>query len=183
MRLESDPDVVKRLAEEREEENWQFRSFLKGIDLKTEELDAIVHAHYEDVANQIDCCACGNCCREVSAGLDDQDVLRLATGLDIEKDKFKKRFLTKDEDGETIFRDLPCPFQSGNLCTVYDYRPETCRSFPHLHKDDFVFRLIGVVQNCSVCPIVFNVFERLKDELWHEWDDMWEVDRDRDEFV
>jgi len=28
--------------------------------------------------------------------------------------------------------------------------------------------LIGVVQNYDVCPIVFNVYEQLKAELWHD---------------
>lgn len=35
------------------------------------------------------------------------------------------------------------------------------------NKEDFVFRLIGVVGNYDVCPIVFNVYEQLKAELWH----------------
>jgi hypothetical protein len=26
--------------------------------------------------------------------------------------------------------------------------------------------LMGVVENCAICPIVFNVFERLKADLW-----------------
>jgi Fe-S-cluster containining protein len=55
-----------------------------------------------------------------------------------------------------------------NRCTVYEFRPEDCRSFPHLHKDEFVFRLIQAVQNCSICPIVFHVFERLKNDLLPE---------------
>jgi uncharacterized protein len=87
--------------------------------------------------------------------------------------EFVERFVIKDEDGDMVLRDSPCPFQVGNLCAVYDHRPEDCRSFPHLHKEGFVFRLMPGVQNCSVCPIVFNVFERLKDELWHTGDDVW----------
>jgi hypothetical protein len=73
---------------------------------------------------------------------------------------------TEDKDAY-CFRQKPCPFLRNNCCTVYDARPDDCRSFPHLHKDEFVFRLIQVVNNCSVCPIVYNVFERLKEELWH----------------
>lgn len=172
MKLESDPKVVKRLTEAREDENWRFRSFLKGCDLKIEELDAMVHRLYEEVSGRIDCCACGNCCREVTPVLDEHDVLRPATGLGISKDHFMQRFVIRDKHGDMIFRNTPCPMLSGNLCTVYDHRPEACRSFPYLHKAEFVFRLIGVVQNCSVCPIVFNVFERLKEELWHQWGDV-----------
>ncbi|MFO7986690.1 MAG: YkgJ family cysteine cluster protein [Desulfatiglandaceae bacterium] len=183
MKLESDPKVVKRLAEEREDENWRFRSFLKGIDLKTEELDAMVHRLYEEAAGRIDCCACGNCCREVTPVLDDHDILRLATGLGMAKDHIIERFLVTDKHGDMIFRNTPCPMFSGNLCTVYDHRPEACRSFPHLHKEDIVFRLIGVVQNCSVCPIVFNVLERLKAELQHQGDDVREEDEIDEDWI
>jgi hypothetical protein len=54
-----------------------------------------------------------------------------------------------------------------------------CRSYPHLHKKDFAHRVIKVIDNCSICPIAFNVFERLKAELWQKWkkwektDDAW----------
>ncbi|MBW1737720.1 MAG: hypothetical protein JRJ69_09220 [Deltaproteobacteria bacterium] len=53
------------------------------------------------------------------------------------------------------------------MCSHYELRPEACRSFPHLHKEEFVSRLMGVIQNYAVCPIIFNVYERLKNELWH----------------
>lgn len=167
MKLQTDPNVVAKLAEKREDANWRFRSFLKGIDLSVEELDTIVHKHYKDVSSQIDCCACGNCCREVLPVLRDDDVVRLAEGLELSRDELAKRFLTTDEDGDLTFSRRPCPLLSGNRCSAYDHRPDVCRSFPHLRKDEFVFRLIQAVQNCSVCPIVYNVFERLKAELWH----------------
>ena len=168
MRLETDPKAVAKLAEQCEDANWQFRTFLKGIDLEIEELDATVHRHYQDVASQINCCDCGNCCRVVTPILKEQDVDRLALGLKLSREEVTGRFLVTDEDGDTIFRARPCPLLAGNCCTVYDHRPNVCRSYPHLHKDEFVFRLIQAVENCSVCPIVFNVFERLKAELWRE---------------
>ena len=80
--------------------------------------------------------------------------------------EFESEYLMKDEeeDGFT-FRSTPCPFLSGNSCAVYPDRPEDCRSYPHLHKKEFATRLYGVLSNCSVCPIVYNVYELLKDEL------------------
>jgi len=176
MKLVTDAKVVAELARKRQDENWKFRSFLKGIDLEAREVDAIVHRHYEEVSNQIDCCACGNCCRQLQPVLQGDDVTRLAAGLEIPREELVERFLTTDEDGDTIFNAMPCPLLSGDRCRAYEHRPDVCRSFPHLHKDEFVFRLIRVVQNCSVCPIVFNVFERLKDELWHDPDDACEED-------
>lgn len=176
MKLQTDPDVVAKLAGEREEANWRFRSFLKGIDLEVEELDAIVHRHFEDVASQIDCCACGNCCRQILPTLEAADVGRLAEGLATTSEEIASLYLTRKENGDLTFNRRPCPFLSGNRCRVYEHRPETCRSYPHLQKADFVFRLAQAVSNCSVCPISFNVYERLKDELWlrHQPDDIWE---------
>jgi len=118
MHIETDIERVRELAEAKEDQNWRFRTFLKGVDLSVKELDSIAHRHYKDI------------------------------------DAY-------------CFRQKPCPFLQNNRCTVYDARPDDCRSFPHLHKDEFVFRLIQVVNNCSVCQIVYNVFEWLKEELWH----------------
>lgn len=167
MKLQKDPKVVAKLAEQREDANWRFRTFLKGIDLEIEELDAIVHRHYEEVASQIDCCACGNCCRQILPTLDHADVSRLAAGLGTTSGEIVTQYLTRTKDGNLTFNRRPCPFLSGNRCRVYEHSPVTCRSFPHLHKKEFVFRLVQAVSNCSVCPISFNVYERIKDELWH----------------
>lgn len=166
MKLETDLKKIAQLAQEREEQNWRFRSRLKQSDLSCKELDAIVHRHYEDVASQIDCCTCGNCCRCMVPVLSPSDIARLATALSLPKTEFMTQFLVSTEEKNVYtFNKKSCPLLSGNRCTVYASRPDVCRSFPNLHKKDFVFRLIQVLINYSVCPIVFNVFERLKDEL------------------
>ena len=85
--------------------------------------------------------------------------------MDIEE--FTNQYLIEDkEEGGYTFRNSPpCPFLSGNSCTVYSARPETCRSFPHLHKEGFTSRTLAVICNCSICPIVYNVWEHLKSEI------------------
>jgi Fe-S-cluster containining protein len=168
MKLQKEPKVVEKLAQSLEDQNWRFRTFLKNSPLSIEALDGVVHKHYKAVSSQIDCCACGNCCRKALPVLFASDVARLAAGLKLAESELIGRFLVPaEEEGTFTFNRRPCPFFSNNRCTAYDSRPDDCRSFPHLHKDEFVFRLTGVVQNCSICPIVFNVFERLKAELWN----------------
>lgn len=170
MKVETDLKIIKKAARKKWDENWEFRSFLKGYDIEVEELDAIVHRLYEAVNREIDCTACGNCCREISPILQNKDIERLSRGLGLHVDNFKERFLKKDDDEYSegfIFKKKPCTLLQGSLCSCYKLRPEDCRSFPHLHKADFVFRLIGVVENYEICPIVFNVYERLKAKLWH----------------
>jgi len=163
-KLVTDISIIEALAEEREEENWEFRRFLKNSDLEIEKIDAIVHRLYREVAKGIACLECGHCCRVASPILSPEDVSRLAEVQGMTDEAFTEQYLIKDEAG-MLFR-LPCPFQSGHTCTVYEHRPENCRSFPHLHKPDFVFHLVRAIENCSVCPISFNVYERLKQEIY-----------------
>jgi len=173
----TDPELVRQLAEQHEEEDWRFRSFLKNTEMSPEEVDAIVRRHYETVRQQVDCTRCGNCCREVTPLLRQPDVVRLASALGRPPDAVVETYLEPgEEQGAFVLKETPCPFLVAGRCTVYDSRPGDCRSYPHLHKEGFVFRLTGVVENCAVCPIVYNVFERLKEELWHEalgWEDDW----------
>lgn len=67
----------------------------------------------------------------------------------------------------------PCPMLNGKLCSIYETRPEVCRSFPHLEQPHFTYRLIGVIENVAICPIAFNAFEDLKAKLgWTRRGDM-----------
>ena len=141
-------------------------------DISLKKLDSIIHRLYEQVSDQIDCNQCANFCKEVRPILNRADIKNFSKGLGISTTEFQEKYLTKDEESSGfIFNEIPCPFLKDNLCSNYDNRPKDCRSFPHLHKKDFVFRLIGVIDNCAICPIVYNVFELLKDELWHDFDD------------
>ena len=167
--------IIERVAKEKEEENWKFRSFLKQLDIEVEKLDAIAHQITADVTSQIDCTECGNCCKHDRPELDTDDIARFATGLRITIAKFQYEYLTQDEDAGSnqVFNSVPCPFLENNMCTNYEYRPKACASYPHLDKDEFVFRLWSVVENYAICPIVFNVYNQLKKELWdyHELDE------------
>jgi len=169
MRLETDTQRIQQLAQQRKEANWAFRCSLKRSDLSIRSIDLKVHDLYWEVSREIDCTKCANCCKTVHPVLKPADAKRLAKHLELSVNEFRSRFLADDPAREgSVFRDQPCPFLQDNLCKVYDHRPSDCRSYPHLHKRDFVFRLTQVFLNCSVCPIVFNVYEQLKQELWRK---------------
>ena len=171
MGIEIDLKRIEERGKERAEENWEFRTFLKQLEMDTRELDAIVHQITAEVSSQIDCTKCANCCKQITPILDQEDIEKLSGSTGISISQFKKQYLVEDENGEgRRFNTRPCPFLRNNLCTQYDRRPKDCQSFPHLHKPEFVFRLIGVIENSSICPIVFNVYEYLKDENWHHDD-------------
>jgi len=165
--MDTDIAIIKETSEEKAEENWEFRAYLKECDMSPEDIDAVVHRLSKEIASKIDCNACANCCKGITPVLDEEDIEKLSTGLGISTAEFKEEYLVEDEDG-LKFKIKPCPFLKDNSCLLYAYRPKDCRSYPHLHKEGFVFRLMDVMANCSVCPIVINVYEALKEELWHK---------------
>ena len=73
MKLETDLNKIKKLSEKNDEENWNFRSFLKGYDATIEKIDAIVHELNQRISSEIDCTICANCCKEVQPLLDQED--------------------------------------------------------------------------------------------------------------
>ena len=170
MYIEKDLEKIKRFGKVREKENIKFRSFLKWIDMESEEIDAVVSKIYNEVIDGMDCRECANCCNVSKPILDKEDVEQFLESLEIEPEEFMKKYLIDAESDDVNkkyeFNALPCPFLKDNLCSNYTNRPKDCRSYPHLHKKDFTARLWGVIENYSICPIVFNVFEELKYELW-----------------
>lgn len=167
MRCETDLERIRRLAEEREDENFAFRSYLKGRG--GPKLDARVRRILERVTADIDCAECGNCCQSLRPTVSRRDVTRLAETLPMTAAEVRKEYVETNDCGELCLRGGPCPFLNGKTCSVYDHRPENCRSFPHLHKKHFTTRLFGVIGNYGLCPIVFNVYERLKAEMGWRW--------------
>ena len=165
MKLETDLARIKGLAKKRDDQNWEFRTFLKWHDGPIE-IDSLVHDLYRKISSEIDCKQCANCCREIQPVLNEEDVRLFSEGLGLSVDKFTAQYLAPVKNSSELrFNKKPCPFLKENLCGNYEHRPEDCRSYPHLHKDRFVSRLMGMFWNCSVCPIVFNVLERLKREV------------------
>jgi Fe-S-cluster containining protein len=167
MKIETEIQKIEQLSKQRERVNWAFRSFLKASDLSVAKVDSTVHDLFRQLSAQIDCTQCGNCCKVVQPSLTVADIKRLARQLELTTNEFKLRLLKEKDKGEGfVFKVQPCPFLKGNRCTVYENRPRDCRSYPHLNKREFVFRVNQAFSNCSVCPIVFNVYEGLKQALW-----------------
>jgi Fe-S-cluster containining protein len=157
---------IRELAEQKKEENQDFRAHLKNCDIEPEEIDAIVYRLAAHVASKIDCRQCANCCRELPAALNREDVVRLAQAVGITPEQFERRYLEKTEEpGKFLIKQEPCPFLEGKLCRQYEVRPDYCREFPFLHKPDFATRSLMALANLPYCPIVYNVYELLKREI------------------
>lgn len=165
MKLVKKAKQVKRLAKRNEEENWQFRAYFRA-EIDEDELDALAIDLHDQVSAAIDCTQCGNCCTEILPILDQEDVERFAAGLGISVSELHHQYLIPaDEPERYTFNNLPCPFLKDKQCTNYVHRPKDCAAYPHLHKPGFRARSINVIMNCETCPIVFNVYERLKQSV------------------
>lgn len=157
---------IEKLAEQKSDENWEYRAFLKGSALPSKRIDAVVHRLNAQTSAQIDCTACANCCKTILPILDQEDLDNFARGLSMPSEKFTEEYLieAENETGMT-FKGTPCPFLVDNKCSNYEHRPKDCSSYPHLHKPAFMRRTMQLLDNCAICPIAFNVMESLKAEM------------------
>ncbi len=153
-KMEIDLATIRKLAEDREDENWGFRCWLKyhdpdGID------DLVKHLSRKYFA-LIDCTQCGNCCLSMHIEFEKNELHTIAQTLGESIEEFQKKFMSEGQVNP------PCPMLNGKLCSIYETRPEVCRSFPHFEQPEFTSRLYGVLSNIAICPIAFNAFEELK---------------------
>lgn len=163
-----DLEKIKQLAAERENENDSFRFYLKQEDSGT--IDTIVHQLNNDIAPQIDCTACGNCCKTFMINVTAQEADNLARHLQTTVAGLKEKYIEESSQGQMIINTIPCHFLAGTTCSIYEHRFTECREFPHLHKDNFTSRLFGIMMYYAVCPIIFNVVEELKEKLYFKKD-------------
>ena len=153
------PDKLKKAFNKVEEENWTFRTFLKGTEPK--DLDKLVNKLHHTLFKEIDCKECQNCCKSIVPTLTNKDISRISKVLGMTFEEFKNNYLKEDED-QWIINSNPCPFLTTGGCSIYDSRPRTCMEYPHTDKKEVVHRLYNIIGNCEICPVVFEIIERLK---------------------
>ncbi len=159
--IEHNPEALAAYANTNEFENEEFQFFLEVQD--PYEIDERVYRLYEEMAAEIDCKACANCCKNQSPVLAETDLWNISEYLALDPETVKSEFIGFDGDA-MVLKQHPCIFLQGNLCSIYEFRPADCRSYPHLHTRGIVFKLADIMGNYSICPIVFNVIELLKKE-------------------
>ncbi len=160
----TDLSTIERNAATNEEENFRFQQLLRNEDDNS--IDSLVLALNESISPEIDCTACGNCCRSLMINVSSNDAERLANHLHISKKTFEEKYVEKSTEGTlAVMNAIPCHFLHNNKCTVYEARPDECFEFPGLHKPDFKGRLFATFMHYGRCPIIYNVIEALKEEL------------------
>jgi Fe-S-cluster containining protein len=157
---------IRLQGEKKRPENERFRKFLKTHSHNDRALRHIA----EEIEEQIDCTACANCCKSATTTIAERDVERLARHLRITPAKFLADYTELSPEEGRILRRIDgagCVFLDGNLCSVYDARPDTCQRFPHLVRGQgsLASRMWQFIDRATYCPIVYNSLEAFKDEL------------------
>ena len=155
-----EPSKVSDAAKKRESENVKFRTFLKNR-ADSDELDSQFLALHNELFAGYDCCKCNNCCREFNTTVREDEIDSISAFLGLTKQEFAEKHLVQSAEGYEI--KAPCCFLNENgACAIQDCKPAECRDFPHTNKPERLFSLLGVLSFAEVCPIVFEMLERLK---------------------
>ena len=146
------------LAEVHYDEWDVMRHMLQFYDeLDDGRLDAFVDEITAPIVAAIDCKQCANCCRTLPVEVRQEDAERLAAALHLPLEDFIARYLGPHPDGDAwLMRPEPCPFLSGNLCSVYAHRPEGCQYYPAI-TPEFRWLLDDLIKSAGMCPIAYNV--------------------------
>ncbi len=140
----------------------EWKRFFAKNRKKLEGMDTQIHNLHEKYSSQIDCLKCANCCRTLGPRITDKDVERIAKALRLKTIEVIEKYLIIDEDGDMVFKSMPCPFLGAdNYCSIYELRPKACREYPHTDRKRF-FQIYNLsVKNAYTCPIVYNVLNDL----------------------
>ena len=155
----------KRWAEREHQAHAKFLAQLKKKPPK--QLDKITKdIHNEIFANEIDCIKCANCCIDLGPLWIESDIERVAHHLHMKVADFEAAYLHVDEDGDKVFKAMPCPFlDADNLCSIYEVRPKACREYPHTDRRRITQINHLTLKNTLYCPACYLFVEKLRAEL------------------
>ena len=94
------------------------------------------------------------------------DIEKDSLHLRITPEEFIEQYLDgKDSEGNYQTKHKPCDFlQSDGSCKLDDCKPESCKKYPYTNQPERLWSLYSVLDAVSVCPVAFEIYERLKKE-------------------
>lgn len=136
------------------------------------DLHGIVERLDEEVWKEVDCTECARCCHTMTPTYTEEDIIRLSSHLKMSKEEFIETYLEEEEDNPEVLmhKDLPCQFLKDNKCSVYEARPDNCRSFPYHDIKPFDEYNLTFIQNLQYCPATYLLISKLEDELKRDYE-------------
>lgn len=139
-----------------------FLQYYKKNKSRLDKMDSIVHELHEKAFEKINCLDCANCCRTLGPAITDKDIDKIAKFLRMKPSVVVDSYLRIDEDGDYVFKSMPCPFlMSDNYCSIYEARPKACREYPHTDRKKFAQIYKLTVKNTETCPAAYEVLTDL----------------------
>ena len=134
--------------------------------MKSGTVDQLFQQAHAEVFECTDCLKCANCCTTTGPLWTNKDIERIAKHLKMKPGAFIEAYLRIDEEDDYVLQNVPCHFLGAdNYCGIYEVRPKACREYPHTDRANQKQILNLAVRNTSVCPAVFEIFEKLKAQL------------------
>ncbi|HPT14539.1 MAG TPA: YkgJ family cysteine cluster protein [Bacteroidales bacterium] len=154
-------EQIRQNAAREKAENKRFMAKLSKQDSR--KLDEAFHSFHGEVFAQVDCLDCANCCLTLGPRITDRDIQKIAKALKVKPSQLVSDYLRVDEDGDYVFKSMPCPFlDSDNYCRIYNDRPAACREYPHTDRPRMYQVLDITLNNIPVCPAVYLIVGKLK---------------------
>ena len=133
---------------------------------KRKELNTLVSTIHDQVFERTNCLDCAACCKSAPPLVTSSDIKRIAKFLGLTPKKFKRNYTIQDVDGSQSFDSIPCKFlQEDNACSIYEVRPNACRSYPHTNDGDFLKRLNLHEINAKICPATEEILQLMNDKI------------------
>jgi Fe-S-cluster containining protein len=162
---------TKKMIEEMERKATSIapanRSFLESLlKNKPKNLDKVVHQLHDEEFEKINCLECARCCSSLGPLMFESDIERMASTLKMKSSVFRDKYIKVDEDGDNVFKEMPCPFLChDNLCIIYENRPKACKEYPHTDRKRFYQVTIKSYFNTFTCPAVYSIVNKLKTKI------------------
>ena len=161
------PRKVRYYAQKKEKENIRVRSWLK-TNADPDELDLKFKHLHEELFAEYDCSRCRNCCREYHGLIPKKDLEKDAECLNLSVEDFRNRYLQAEEDVSEegyYTKSKPCDFlQESGECILGVCKPVNCVQYPYTDQPDRIGSLLSFLQIIEVCPVAYEICERLKIE-------------------
>jgi len=131
--------------------------------LNSTKLDSYFNEYHNRFFNDYDCTTCAYCCKQLGPLVTNHDINKISKFLRIKSAEFVENYLKVDEDGDYVFKQMPCVFlDENNYCKIYEVRPRACREYPHTDKKNIRGILNICVKNIEFCPAVEYIFKELE---------------------
>ena len=161
------PGKLPFYAKKNERTNLRFRTWLK-IHADPEELDEMFFRLHQELFAEYDCSRCRNCCKHYCGTIPVDEVEKDAAVLGLTETEFRTKYLKEKPDADEQAyqtKNMPCDFlQENGKCLLGDHKPDSCKKYPYTDQPDRMGSLLSFLESTSVCPVAYEILERLKKE-------------------